>query len=173
MKHWALVIVDVQNGVYSAEAYPADTMLLAIHNIADAFRRHGAPVVYVQHQDEELAAGSEGWQMVPDIAPLPGEHIVHKAHNSAFRGTDLQGYLMDKGVTGIVLTGMVTQYCINATCVAALEHGFEVVIPDGANAAYGFENLSARAVHRLFNRDIWGGMARVASVDEAIGLPGA
>jgi nicotinamidase-related amidase len=169
MAKYALLVVDVQNGVYSEKAYPADKLLANIGRLADTCREKGVEVIYVVHNDEELKKDSEDWQVVSDIAPKAGEMIVNKNHNSAFLKTGLKEYLTGKGITTVVLTGMVTQYCINATCLAAFEHGFEVIVPEDANAAYSAEHIPAEDVHRLFNRNIWdGGIARVIDTEEAV-----
>lgn len=171
MAKYALLIVDVQNGVYSEKAYPADKLLPNIGRLADACRERGVEVIYVLHNDEELKMGSEDWQAVSDIAPKAGEKIINKTHNSAFLHTDLKEYLTGKGITTIILTGMVTQYCINATCLAGFEHGFELIVPEDANGAYGAEHIPAEDVHRLFNRNIWDGdIAKVMDTEEAVKL---
>ncbi len=174
MAKYALLIVDVQNGVYSEKAYPADKLLTNIGHLADACREKGVEVIYVVHNDEELVKDSEDWQVVSDIAPKAGENIFDKNHNSAFLHTGLKEYLTGKGVTTVILTGMVTQYCINASCLAAFEHGFEVIVPEDANGAYGAEHIPAEDIHRLFNRNIWGGgIAKVIDTEEAAKMIGA
>ena len=169
MRKYALLVVDVQNGVYSEKAYPADKLITNIGRLADACREKNVQVIYVVHNDEELVKDSEDWQVVSDIAPRAGEKIVNKNHNSAFLHTGLKEYLTGKGITAVILTGMVTQYCINATCLAAFEHGFEVIVPEDANGAYSAEHIPAEDIHRLFNRNIWdGGIARVIDTQEAM-----
>lgn len=128
----ALLVVDVQVGVVRAAwdvsrvvANVAATVLLA--------RAQGVPVIWVQHEDEELMPGSDDWQWVPELVPVDGETRIHKRFNSSFEQTPLDAELAAQGVTHVVLAGAMTNWCIRATAYAALERGFDLTLVGDAH----------------------------------------
>ncbi len=127
----ALLIVDVQTGVV-ADAWARDAVVQNIANAVARARAEGVPVLWVQHQSEELPVGSAPWQWVPQLQPAEGEPLIHKQHNSAFEGTALLAELDRLGVGHLVLAGAASNWCIRATAYAALERGFDLtLIADG------------------------------------------
>lgn len=127
----ALLIVDVQVGVVAAAgdiSRPLGAIALAVRKARDA----GVPVIWVQHEDDELPKGSAEWQWVPALQPQVDDIRVYKQHNSSFEQTTLEAELAARGVAHIVLCGAVTGWCIRATAYAALERGYDLtLIGDG------------------------------------------
>lgn len=127
-----LLVVDVQVGVV-AQAWERDRV---VGNVALAVRKAraaGVSVAWVQHEDDELAAGSAAWQVVPELEPLSGELRIHKRYNSAFEGTGLETALEGLGVGRIVLAGAATNWCIRATAYGALDRGYDVALLSDAH----------------------------------------
>lgn len=107
----ALLVVDVQVGVV-AEAYARTTVVANIVGLIDRARREGVPVIWVQHGDDELAAGSDAWRIVPELAPDPAEPLIPKAYGDAFEATDLESVLAGLGVGRLIVVGAETDACI-------------------------------------------------------------
>lgn len=129
----ALLIVDLQRGVIGSCVASAET-LERIGQLAAAARRAGVPVVWVRHQDKDnLPAGSDGWQLVDDPAPEPGEPIIDKAYFDAFAGTDLEARLRELGVGRVLLCGAQTDACIRSTFYGGLYHGYPVTLVSDAH----------------------------------------
>lgn len=122
-----LVVVDVQVGVMQ-NAWDAPRVIKNIGLAVEKARNLGVPVVWVQHSDEELLTGSPEWQWVPELAPLPGESIIHKRFNSSFEQTTLEDELTRLGTTHIVLAGAATNWCIRATAYGALDRGYDLTL---------------------------------------------
>ncbi|MES2999924.1 MAG: isochorismatase family protein [Pseudomonadota bacterium] len=123
----ALVVVDVQVGVM-AEGWEAARV---ISNVALAVRRareQDVPVVWVQHESDELTRDSAAWQWVPELVPANGEDRIHKRYESSFEATDLQDVLTRLGATHIVLAGAQTNWCIRATAYGALDRGYSLTL---------------------------------------------
>lgn len=134
----ALVIVDVQVGVV-ASAWDRERIL---GNVALAVRRArdaGVPILWVQHDDEELARDTPDWQWVPELVPGPGEPRIHKSHNSSFEQTGLSAELQGLGVSRILLAGAATNWCIRATAYAALERGYDLTLLSDAHMTRDIE----------------------------------
>src|SRR6185503_2045253 len=92
--HTALLVVDVQNGVV-AEAHQRDAVVANVGTLVAKARREEVPVVWVQHSSDELATGSDAWQIVPELDPAAAEPLVAKRYGDAFEDTDLEAVLAD------------------------------------------------------------------------------
>ncbi|GAA1661384.1 isochorismatase family protein [Catellatospora bangladeshensis] len=75
-----------------------------------------------------FAAGSPLGEFPPELAPAPGEHVVHKHYASAFAGTSLPAWLTANGVDTLVIGGFSTSGCVRASAVDALQHGFRPMV---------------------------------------------
>ncbi|MFC8623028.1 cysteine hydrolase family protein [Streptomyces anulatus] len=111
-----------------AMAYRAAGTVAAIARLQERARAAGAPVVLVQQGDEELEPGTEGWRIVPELAPAPGETVVPKAAPDSFLDTELDAVLRARGVTEVVVTGFATEICVESTARQALSRGYDVVL---------------------------------------------
>ncbi len=92
-------------------------------------RSRGLAVLYVQHDGEvghRLERGSAGWQIRPEIAPLPGEPVIHKTACDAFFQTTLQGELEARNVDTLIVAGCATQYCVDTSVRRAVSLGYDV-----------------------------------------------
>ena len=85
----ALLVIDVQNGVVSG-AHERDTVVANIGSLVEKARRERVPVVWVQHNDAQLARGSEDWRIVPELTPDQAEPLVEKNYGDAFEDTTLE-----------------------------------------------------------------------------------
>lgn len=145
MGNIALLVVDVQNALIRKHPYQEEQVISNIRKLLDTARSHQKEVIYVRHDDgpgTDFAYGTDTWQIYEAVAPNEGEFIVEKRYNSAFHKTDLKSYLDTKQVDTIVLTGLLTEYCIDATIRSAFDHEYHVIIPEGTNTTFGNEYLS-------------------------------
>ncbi|MCQ9165340.1 cysteine hydrolase family protein [Arthrobacter sp. STN4] len=130
--HTALVVIDVQNGVVDG-AYGRDAVVANIGSLVGKAREAGAPVVWVQHSDEQLTEGSEAWQYVPELVRREPEPLVHKTFGDAFEGTDLEAVLARAGVGRLVVAGAQTDACIRSTIHGAFTRGYDVTLVGDAH----------------------------------------
>src|ERR671937_2855224 len=93
----ALLVLDVQNGVVEG-AHERDAVVANIGSLVGKARRERVPVVWVQHSDEELARGSDGWRIVPELRPADAEPLVQKHYGASFEDTILETVLSGLGV---------------------------------------------------------------------------
>lgn len=168
----ALVIVDMQAALVGRGPCDKDSVLSAIGRLAAAFRNIGAPVIYVRHDggsDDELQWGTPGWEICEEIAPGANEPIFDKRFNSAFRQTELHGYLEQQGVSRLVMCGMQTEFCFDVSVKVAYEIGYEVTVPRGAVTTFDCAFAKGNDLTQYFEDEIWNGRyARVLSVDEIV-----
>ncbi len=134
----ALVVVDMQNGVV-ANAARRDEVVGNIAALVDRARDANVNVVWVQHHDEELERGSEGWEYVPELPARDGEPVVHKRHGDSFEDTDLEATLASLAVGRVVVAGAQTDACIRSTIHGAFVRGYDVTLVSDAHTT---EDLS-------------------------------
>lgn len=172
--HTALLIVDVQNALLQDGPYRKDAFLSGLKQVLAAARENGIEVIYIQHnggKGDALEAGTEGFAVAAEVQPQEGEKTFVKTRNSAFLDTPLQDYLSGKGIHTLVLCGMQTEYCIDATCKSSLERGYQVIIPKGGTTTYDNDFLSAEMLCRYYEEKIWDGrFASVLPVDTVCGM---
>lgn len=126
--HTALLVVDVQNGVVG-EAHDRDGVVGRIATLVERARAGQVPVVWVQHNsDDELVAGEEAWEIVPELVPAAGEAVVQKRHGDSFEGTDLEEVLAAAGVGRLVVTGAETDACVRSTIHGGFTRGYDVTV---------------------------------------------
>ena len=130
----ALLVVDVQQGLLDKGPFEKERLAETIGRLLGEFRREQRPVLFVRHDDgpgTELAAGAPGWEIAREVSPLKGEKIFDKRFNSAFLETGLEEYLREADIKTLVVAGLQTEYCIDATVKSAFERGFKVLLPKG------------------------------------------
>lgn len=132
----ALVVVDVQNGVVDG-AWEVDRVVGNVATAVERARQAGVPVVWVQHQDEELVPDTAAWAWVDALVPVDGEPLVPKEFNSSFERTTLEAELEALGVSHLALAGAATNWCVRATAYGALERGYDVTLVADAHTTGG------------------------------------
>ena len=136
MTRSALLIIDVQTAIVDG-AYLADKMLENLNILSERARAAGAPVVYLRHNEPNyppMRMGGPGWAIHDAVAPRAEDVVVDKRASDGFCGTDLQDQLARLGVERLVVGGLQTEFCVDATCRAALSHGFEVTLAGDAHS---------------------------------------
>ena len=128
----ALVVVDVQNDVVAA-AHERDAVVGRIRGLVARAREAEVPVVWVQHSDEGLTHGSEGWRIVPELVPHPSEPVVEKSYGDSFEDTRLEDVLAGLEVGRLVVTGAQTDACIRSTLHGALVRGYDATLVSDAH----------------------------------------
>ena len=117
--HTALLVIDVQNDVV-ANAHNRDGVIANIATLVGKARAEGAPVIWVQHSDDNLLRDSHGWQYVPELTPGVSEPPIHKHYGDSFEATDLEAVLAERKVGCLIVTGAQTDACIRSTLHGAI-----------------------------------------------------
>lgn len=167
-----LLVIDTQKLITNEYLYNFDLFLSNIKNLIAAARANHIEVIYIRHDDGsecELTKGAAGYEIYEEFQPAVGERIFDKAVNSAFKSSGLLEYLKGKGETHLIITGLQTDYCIDANVKCAFEHGFQVIVPSFANTTVDNEYMTGENSYRYYNEFIWSGRyAECISVDDTV-----
>jgi nicotinamidase-related amidase len=134
----AVLVIDVQNGVVGG-AYERDAVVANVGTVVEKAREAEVPVVWVRHQSDNLAQGSEEWNIVPELSPGQSEPHVEKRYPDSFEDTTLESVLGDLGVGRLVVVGAQTDECVRSTLHGALVRGYDATLVSDAHTT---EDLS-------------------------------
>lgn len=158
MKYDAIIIIDMQTALVEAHPYNEVSIIENIKSLLSVVRQYQVPVIYIRHdggKGDELELGCDGWQIYKEIAPLSHEKIFEKQYNSAFRKTGLREYLNSFHAKSLILCGMQTEYCFDATCKIAFEYEYEVTIPQGTTTTFDNELAIGKDLVEYYENKIW------------------
>ncbi|MFJ4784595.1 cysteine hydrolase family protein [Streptomyces sp. NPDC088794] len=138
----ALLVIDVQVAVV-ADAHARDAVVGNIAGLVDRAREQATPVIWVQHSDDNVAQESEGWQIVPELAPREPEALVRKRFGDSFDDTNLEDLLAEAGVGHLVVVGASTDVCIRSTIHGGLVRGYDVTLVGDAHTTVDLSQWGA------------------------------
>jgi aminoglycoside 6'-N-acetyltransferase len=169
----AFLVIDVQRALVDELAPARQTALLGtLAALLDRAHARGIPVVYVRHDGspDELRPGTPEWEIAHEIAPRSGEPVVDKRFRDAFRETTLADVLDRLDVDHVVVSGMQTEFCIDATIREAERRGYRVTLVEDGHATYAVDGASEEQiraqVHRVAQR-----IAQIVPAAELFTIP--
>jgi nicotinamidase-related amidase len=170
----ALVIIDIQNFYFEGGLLPLTGSVEAAgqaRKVLERFRELHLPIVHVRHLPKNTAEG-EQYQIRAEVKPLAGEKVIIKHYANSFRETDLLDWLRQHAIKRLVIVGMQTQMCVEATARAAADLGFDVTVVSDACAThpleFGTTKVPAAQVHAVALATLKGTYATVVTTDELL-----
>jgi nicotinamidase-related amidase len=158
----ALLIIDIQNDYFPGGRMELVNPLVAARNayeLLQCFREHELYHVHIQHVATKPGAtfflpGDGGADIHDSAAHFEGEPLVIKHHPNSFRETQLDEMLKANGIERVIITGMMTHMCVDATARAAADLGYKTIVVEDACATrdlkYGDTVIPADHVHKAF-----------------------
>jgi nicotinamidase-related amidase len=174
----ALLIIDIQNDYFAGGAMElegADAAGEKALAILRRFRERGEPVVHVRHASVRPGStfflpGTRGAEIHASVLPQGGETVIEKNFPNSFRNTPLREKLEALGVKNLVVAGMMTHMCVDASVRHAADLGYKITLLGDACAtraqSYGGEKVPARQVHAAFLAALNGFYAKVVNTHE-------
>jgi nicotinamidase-related amidase len=158
----ALLIIDIQNDYFPGGKGELVNPLAAAkkaYQLLQCFREHKQPTVHIQHVSTRPGAtiflpGSEGTHIHDAVAHFEGEPLVQKHYPNSFRETNLLDLLKGWGIDRVIVCGMMTHMCVDATARAAADLGFQLIVASDACATkdltFADSTIPADHVHMAF-----------------------
>jgi len=143
----------------------------------ERFREAGEPVIHMKHvwdapDAKFMRPGTEGIEIHRAVTPAEGELVLEKESPNSFLGTPLEEELRERGGDELVVAGMMSSMCVDATVRAAADLGFSpTVVHDGCAAPdleFGGVEVPGAAVHAAFMAALADGYAELASAAELL-----
>jgi nicotinamidase-related amidase len=174
----ALLLIDIQNDYFpggkmelvgSVHAAEETSRLLAL------FRKQSCPVYHIRHLSSRLGAtfflpDTVGAEIYPAVTPLSGEPVITKQFPNSFRETGLLEHFRDNGVEKLVICGMMSHMCVDATVRSAFDLGFSCIVIHDACATrdltFGQITVPAAQVHASFMAALGAVYAQVKSTEQ-------
>ncbi|MFC4321494.1 cysteine hydrolase family protein [Litchfieldia salsa] len=156
----ALIIIDVQEA-FNSPKWGVRNNLQAEENIRillSLWRKTKQEVIYIQHTsknpDSLFHPQNPGFKIKDMVRPLDGEKVITKEVNSAFIETNLEDYLLSKGITELVITGLTTAHCVSTSTRMSGNLGYTTFLLSDATATFGLYDhhnhyIEAETIHHV------------------------
>jgi nicotinamidase-related amidase len=164
----ALLIIDAQVNMFSEDSpiFEGEKLLHTISHLIAQARAVHLPIVYVQNNGGEGdpdMPGTPGWQIHPALTPERGDIVIQKHAPDSFHETNLQSELEARHIRQLMIVGMQTEMCIDATCRRAHELGYDVILVKDAHSTFDDEGITASQIIAQYND----ALCAVVKVEEA------
>ncbi|MBQ5341209.1 MAG: cysteine hydrolase [Oscillospiraceae bacterium] len=168
-----LLVIDMQKGLVDEDLYDYESFTENVRKLIDAARDNNVEVIYFRHDagpGSGFSAGDESFEIAEGFEPAPGEKVFDKTINSCFGNKEFKTYMKQQEDRRLMIAGLQTNYCIDATVKSALERGYEVIIPEGSNSTFDNNYMTGETTVRYYNEDVWEELVESVTVDEAIDM---
>src|SRR6185436_15506978 len=178
MAEKALVIIDLQNDYFPGgkmELEGAEAAAAKARKVLERAREEKLPIFHIHHLSTRPGStfflpGTAGAEIHEAVKPQAGVAVIEKNFPNSFRATALEEKLKAAGVKELVVAGMMTHMCVDASVRQAADLGYKVTLVGDACATraqtFGGETVPARQVHAAFLAALNGFYAKVVAADE-------
>ena len=167
-----LIVIDMQKALLADELYNVDNLIENVKKLIEAARENNVEVIFVQHDAGEgtgFSVGDEGFEIAEAVAPKPGEKVFVKTINSCFGNKDFTAYLKAAGEEDLMIVGLQTNFCIDATVKSAFERGYYVAVPEDAHSTFDNPYMTGETTCAYYFHEVRPGLfADCVSMDDAL-----
>ena len=167
-----LIVIDMQKALLDDELYNLNGLLENISKLIETARENRVEVIYVQHDAGEgsgFSVGDEAFEIADEVAPQAGEKVFVKRASSSFTNRKFAAYLEKEEGDTLLIVGLQTNFCIDATVKSAFERGYDVFIPEGTNSTFDNDYMTGETTYNYYMNEVWPDLfADCVSMDEAL-----
>ena len=167
----ALVIIDVQKGFFSDPNYPVyneSKLINNINSLIENFRKLNKKIIFIQHIDEDLIKGTKPWEIYSKVHSQSDDIYINKTTPDSFYKTDLLKVLKANDIDSIVIVGLQTEYCIDATCKSAFGKEIPTILVSDGHSTYDNTFMTADRIIDYHNKIIGRWFATLKTTNEII-----
>lgn len=165
-----LLVIDIQKGITDNRLYNFESFIDNTKKIIDAARANQIEVIYFQHDDGPgtgFSIGDEDFEIANQVTPMDEEKVFVKDINSCFGNEEFVDYIKNEDT--LMVVGLQTNFCVDATVKSAFERGYKVIIPQGANSTFDNDYMTGEVTYKYYNDMMWPErFATCMSVEDAI-----
>ncbi|KRN95356.1 isochorismatase family protein [Companilactobacillus kimchiensis] len=147
-----LIVIDMQKALQYS--YDFTGLVHKINHRIAAYRQANLPIIFIQHNDQDIVRGSDLWQLSGKLDKQKEDVVVEKFHPNAFYQTNLNKVLMQQGSRTIELCGAQTEYCCNASIVMAHGLGYKILMEHDMTTTFDNDYMIAENTISFFEH-IW------------------
>lgn len=146
-----VMVVDMQQGVFATPRIQREQCVEQINRLTQA----ADTVIFIQHiEDGGLEEGSDGFQLLPDLYQPAGALYVTKTACDSFYQTRLADVLNEHGITGFVMCGCATDYCVDTTLKNGASRGYAITVAGDAHTTAHRPAAQAETLIAHYN-EVW------------------
>ena len=169
-----LLVVDIQKGITDERLFDFESFIINTCRIIKTARENAVEVIYIQHDDGPgtgFSVGDEDFEIATQVAPEKNEKVFIKTINSCFGNRELAKYLEDEKDDTLMIVGLQTNFCVDATVKSAFERGYKVIVPEGTNSTFDNEYMDKKTTYDYYNKMMWPRRFAVCvSMEEAVSI---
>ena len=167
-----LIVIDMQKALLDDELYNLNGLLNNVSKLIEAARANRVEVIYVQHDAGEgsgFSVGDEAFEIADEVAPQAGEKVFVKRASSSFTNREFAAYLEKEEGDTLLIVGLQTNFCIDATVKSAFERGYDVFIPEGTKSTFDNDYMTGETTYNYYMNEVWPDLfADCVTLDEAL-----
>lgn len=163
----ALLVIDVQQGMFAFHGLPPHDGEAVVARIADLVERARCaeiPIFFVQHDGgprHPLSKDTSGFPFRMELTPEPADSVIVKRNCNSFQDTNLDALLRAAGIDHLIVCGMQTEYCVDTAVRAAFERGYRITLAGDAHTTFDNGVMPAAAIVAHHNKTLDGGFCTV------------
>ncbi|WP_425641720.1 cysteine hydrolase family protein [Marinomonas gallaica] len=145
----ALLVVDVQNGVFGSPnpPYLSENVISNIEQLLSYASSSEIEIIFIQHEiSGVLEPESDAWQLFSDLTINDSSYKVRKKTPDSFYNTNLREYLDENGIEHVLICGYSTEFCIDRTAFSAASKGYKVTLIEDAHTTHSKPHLDAPSI---------------------------